>query len=346
LAIFEKTTGMIVVTGGTGLLGGHLLLELARQDIPVRVLIRRGSDRSKVLSVWKHYRSDAHTLVDRFEWYTLDLANKSELENALEGADQIYHCAGMVSFSNRSRRALWDSNAGITAALVNACLNLPEVKLVHVSSVSAVKAADDGMSSSELSGWPSPGLSMYSRSKTRGELEVWRGIAEGLNAVIVNPSVILGPGDWKNSSSRIFDIVYHRLRYYTLGITGFVDARDVAGAMILLMNRAVSGERYILNAANLNFKQLVEKMAAALDVPAPQYYASPQMMSWAWRAEAIRSLLLGKEPRITRVSAKSAHTKQEYSAAKFCSQMNFSFRDIDETIHEVAAFYLKEKLRK
>jgi dihydroflavonol-4-reductase len=333
---------MIVVTGGTGLLGGHLLLELAKTDSPVRVLIRKNSAPEKVLSVWKHYSPEAKPLISRFEWLPVDMTNMAEISEAIESAIQVYHCAGFVSFRNSFRRDLINVNVHITSSLVNACLNLPSVKLLHVSSIAAIKNTTDGTPSTELSGWSTPGLSLYSRTKTSGELEVWRGIAEGLNAVIINPSVILGVGNWQQSSVRIFDVLYRGLKYYSNGVTGYVDARDVARAMVLLMNSNISGERYILNAANLSFREVFEKIATALNVLPPSHCASQHLLSLAWRAEWFRSLITGSEPRITRVSARSADEKHSYSSGKFCAQFDFSFNDIDDTIREVASFYLRD----
>jgi dihydroflavonol-4-reductase len=334
---------MIVVTGGTGLLGAHLLLELAKEDAPVRVILREGTSPEKVLSVWKYYHENPRSLLERFEWHYADLTNRADVHEALDGAVQLYHCSGLVSFDPRLRRRLWEINFSITRNLVDECLSLQGIRMVHVSSVAAIKGSDSGEVNSESDGWPVKSSSVYARTKTAGEMEVWRGITEGMEAVIVNPSVILGPGNWKSSSARIVDVVYNRLPFYTSGVTGFVDARDVASAMLVLMKSTISGERYILNAANVSFRELFEKMAASLQRKAPAHYASPFLTSLAWRAERIKSFLTRNEPVITRSSARSAHAKQAFSSDKIKKDTGFTFREIDETIREVAACYLKEK---
>ncbi len=334
---------MIVVTGGTGLLGGHLLLELAKEKTPVRVIIRKGTDPKKVFSVWKHYSIDTQALLNRFEWFEADLINKAEVGEALEGATQVYHCAGLISFGYGKRRSMWETNVDITSNLVNTLLELPGVKLVHVSSVAALGPAMPDEQISELNAWPVSCKSMYEKTKTRGELEVWRGITEGLHAVIVNPSIILGPALWNTSSARIFNVIYKGLKFYTLGVKGYVDARDVASAMIQLMQSDISGERFILNAANISFFDLFNKTANALHVKPPSFYASPFLTSIAWQAEWVRMLISGNEPAITRISMRSAHTTQQYTAEKISSQLNFTFRNIDETIQHTAECYLKEK---
>jgi dihydroflavonol-4-reductase len=334
---------MIVVTGGTGLLGGHLLLELINTDDTIRVIIRKDSKPEKVFSVWKHYHSDPQALLKRFQWYPADMINMAEMNDAIENASQVYHCAGFVSFDPGKKRKLWETNVNITANLVNTCLAHSNLKLVHVSSVATINNPGDDTQSNEQSSWLVSGKSGYAATKTRGELEVWRGITEGLNAVIVNPTVILGPGAWDKSSARIFDILYRGLRYYTTGITGYVDVRDVVRAMIELMHSNISGERFVLNAVNLTFKELFEKISLALKIKAPSHVASPFITSLAWKAEWLLSLLTGHKPRVTRVSARSAHARQEYSSEKICTQLGFSFRDINETIRDVAECYLKEK---
>ncbi len=332
---------MIIVTGGTGLLGGHLLLKLVELKKPVRVIIRKGTDPNKILSVWKHYPVDQH-LPEQFEWFEADLNHRAEVYEALEGASQVYHCAGLVSFTQRQKRPLWETNAGITGNIVDALLEQPESKLVHVSSIAAIGPAGPGENCTELNGWPVSRDSIYATTKTRGELEVWRGISEGLKAAIINPSIILGPGDWNKSSAHIFDVIYKGLRFYAKGITGYVDVRDVVGCMIQLMQSDISGERFIVNTTNLSFYELFNKVAFGLHVKAPSRYATPVITSLACKAEWFRTLFTVGEPRITRSGARSSHAVQQYSSEKVCKALDFSFRDIDETIRHTAECYLKE----
>jgi dihydroflavonol-4-reductase len=336
---------MIVVTGGTGLVGGYLLLKLAQQGNRVRVLVRPGTDPGKVFSVWKHYIPDPEVLFTEFEWYSADLSCKAELYEALDGAEYIYHCAGKVSFDNRDKKEMWKTNALLTSRIVDFCLENKVKKLAYVSSVAAI-ASDDSDEISESKGWPVGKKSAYPKTKTLGEFEVWRGIAEGLKAVIVNPAVIIGPGNWKQSSSRIFDTVYHGLPFYTEGVTGFVDNRDVADALVQLMNSDISGERFILNAANLSYRELFQSIAKAFGTKLPGREISPFLTSVAWRLEWIWSRLSGKEARLTRETAQTAHHVNRYNADKIRETLGFKFRDIQESIKETAACYLKERSKK
>jgi dihydroflavonol-4-reductase len=334
---------MIVVTGGTGLVGSHLLLELLKADNTVRVLIRKDSKPEKVFTVWKHYVPDPEKLLGKIEWYPCDITDKFALSEALIGADQVYHCAARVSLDGTNKRNMYEVNVLGTHNIVNICLELNVKKLVHVSSIAAIGKAMNGTILSEADGWPVKSKSIYSQTKTLGELEVWRGIAEGLNADIVNPSVIIGPGDWQQSSSRFFDVIFRGLKYYTKGTTGFVDVRDVTKAMILLMNSEISGERFILNSANMSIKDFFEKIALSLEVKAPARYASPLLTSLAWEIEYIKYLFSGLMPKITRQSARTSHTVRQYSGKKIIDQLNFVYTPIDESIANTARLYLQEK---
>lgn len=332
---------MVLVTGGTGLLGGHLLLELVRQNQPVKVLIRKGGDPYKVFSVWKHYESDPGSLIKKISWIPVDLTDKMEVLDALQDVKEIYHCAAHVSFNPKDRTEMYQINVEATRNMVNACLAVGNIRMLYVSSIAAIGKSDEHIAT-EDDGWPSKSNSIYSRTKTLGELEVWRGITEGLEAIIINPSVILGPGNWSNSSARIFDVIYKGLNYFTLGETGYVDVLDVVRIMKMLMKSTISGERFILNAENLSYKSLFDMIAEAFNLNPPQKYANPVITSFAWRAESIKQFLSGIEPRITKQSARTAHNHQRYSSAKIQNTLETSFLPVKETIKRITGNYLSE----
>ncbi len=333
---------MIIVTGGTGLVGSHLLLELLKQDKPVRALIREKSTPSKVMTTWKHFLPNPEKMLGNIEWYPGDITDIVTLRDALKDVDHVYHCAAKVSLDGTKRRDMFEANVIGTRNIVNACIQNNVKKLVHVSSIAAVGKSVNENSVSEADGWPVKSKSIYTRTKTLSELEVWRGISEGLSAVIVNPSVIIGPGNWEESSSRFFDMVYKGLKYYTLGETGFVDVNDVVAIMIELMNSDISGERFILSSDNLSIKTFFEKIANALGVEVPSRHATPFLTSLAWKAEFIKYLLTSKQPKMTRHSARTSHTSKHYSSDKIQKQLSFKFTSIDETIARTAKFYLED----
>ena len=334
---------MIVVTGGTGLVGSLLLLRLAEEKQKVRVLLRPGSPPEKVFKVWKHYPEAPKSLPGHFEWYPADHSNQAELFEALSGAEYIYHCAGKVSFDRRDRKEMWESNVMLTRHIVNYSLANEVKKLAYVSSVAAIGPSGDEPAD-ETKGWPVQKTSDYARSKTQAELEVWRGVTEGLKAVIVNPSVILGPGDWKQSSVKLFDTVYRGMKVYTEGVTGFVDNRDVTEALVQLMNSDINAERFILNSANLSYKELFTQIATAFGKPPPSIRITPFVSGLGWRMAWLFSRLSGKKLNLTRETARSAHRTRRYTAAKIGEALDFRFRAIEDTIRETAGCYLKKNI--
>jgi dihydroflavonol-4-reductase len=336
---------MIVVTGGTGLLGSHLLLRLVQNNKPVRALIRRGTEPEKVLQVWKYYVPDPKKVFQKVDWHICDMQNRAALYDAIQSVQpqQVFHCAAVVSFNPRRRREIWDANITLTRNLVNCCLELNTGKLIHVSSVAAIGKPQGNEPADETCGWPVKPGSVYAKTKTLGELEVWRGIREGLNAVIVNPSVILGPGNRKSGSPLIFDTIYRGLKFYPGGITGFVDVHDVIDIMVQLAESEISGERFIINGANTGYRELFGKIATAFHKKPPRYLITPFMTSIAWKLEWLLTLVTGREPRVTRQSARSAHAVQHYSSKKIIDKLGYSFRQLNETIQHVVTCYLKEK---
>lgn len=334
---------MIVVTGGTGLVGAHLLLKLLKENNSVRAIVREESSPNKILAVWKHYVSDPDELIAKIDWYRCDITDKSSLFDALQDANQVYHCAAQVNLDGTDKRKMFEVNVLGTQNIVNTCLAQNVSKLLHVSSIAAIGKSFNGKPLMETDGWPAKSKSIYSHTKTLAELEVWRGIAEGLNAVIVNPSVIVGPGNWKSSSSRFFDVIYKGLKYYTKGITGFVDVNDVTEVMVQLMNGEISGERFILNSENMSIQDFFNKIAITLGVNPPSRYASPIITSAAWKIEFLKSIITGNSPKITRESARSSHSSRFYSGDKINDQLKFEYTPMDESISKTAKFYLEER---
>lgn len=280
---------MILVTGGTGLLGTHLILALHKLRLPVRAL----------------YRSQIPAIIkDKAEWFQGDILDVVTLETAMKGITRVYHVAGFVSFNKKHRKALFQINVEGTANVVNACLNAPVEKLVHVSSVAAVGRLKNKPIEERIAWTPETSNSEYSRTKFLGEMEVWRGVGEGLNAVIVNPTIIFGEhGDWTKGSMNIFRNIYKGFNWYSAGGSGFVDASDVAKAMISLMDSPITAERFLLNAENRSFEDVFFMIADGFERKRPQRKVTPLLAAIVWRLEKIKSLLTGKDPMITKETA-------------------------------------------
>lgn len=269
------------------------------------------------------------------EWVVADINDFSSLEDAFEDVDQVYHCAAMVSFDPRHQAELLRVNIEGTANVVNLC-NTYQARLLHVSSVAALGNAKKNNLIKETDFWEyDPKAHAYAISKYEGEMEVWRGIAEGLDAIIVNPSVIIGAGAGFKGSGAIFKLVKEGLSYYTRGATGLVDVQDVASCMISLMNSPIREERFTISAENYPYQQLLAEIAKGFSLKAPAREAKPWMLGIAWRAAKLASLVSGKPAALTRDSARSSLNKSLYSNEKITSATGITFKPLSQSIAEI-----------
>ena len=336
---------MILVTGSTGLVGTHLLLELAKKHDKIRATHRASSNLRAVYDTFALYVDDPGTYYDKIEWIEADVDDFDTLIQALDGVDYVYHTAAFVSFDPRERQTMIRINVGGTANLVNACLEKKVKKLCYVSSTAALGNAPSGKHITEDMIWSySKNLSSYSVSKYQSEMEIWRGMAEGLQAVIVNPSIIIGPGDWKRSSSYLFSAVWKGMKFYTEGVTGYVDIRDVVHAMITLMDGDFISERFTLSAENLSYRQVFEMIALALDKRPPAIHATPLLISIGWRLSWLISKLTGKKRSITRDTVKSSKRKALFSNEKIRQAIGIDFIPVEQSVRDTATHFLNQAL--
>ncbi|MCU4174493.1 NAD-dependent epimerase/dehydratase family protein [Carboxylicivirga sp. N1Y90] len=333
---------MILVTGGTGLVGSHLLFQLVKDGQQVRALRRANSCIDELKKVFEFYQEDSSDLFQKIEWFEGDLLNYFSLKDALLGVSKVYHCAAMVSFKPSDAMEMFSTNVEGTANLVNACIELNVPRFCFVSSIATLGKPLEGEVIDESTFWQNDdNHSVYSQSKFRAEMEVWRGTKEGLNAVVVNPSVILGPVGLERSTGQLFKSVMNGVRFYTAGATGFVGVRDVVKVMIALANSDVVNERYVINAENIAYKKFMAMAAGALNVKAPKVKAVRWMVSLAWRIERLRYYITRKEPRLTKETARTSQHKSFYSDAKLQAYMPFKYISIQDSIENTAK-YLKE----
>ena len=334
---------MILVTGGTGLLGSHLLLDLIKAGREVRAIKRASSNTEMVRKVFSYYIDNPDELAGKIQWVDADLMDYGAIGDAIAGVDEIYHCGAVVSFYPKDHKAMLKVNIEGTANLVNMAIENRVAKFCYVSSVATLGRAENNDVSTEETYWvPSKKNSVYGISKYGAEREIWRGMEEGLNAVIVNPSVIMGPGFWDDNSG-LFRLVYEGLKYYTRGVNGYVDARDVSKAMTSLMDRNIFGQRFICSAANLSYQDFFTLIAKHLNKPAPSVNVPPAMTAVAWRVEALRAFLTGSKPEVTREMATTTSQVYTYSSEKLCDTLGFTFRPVEDSIREICGIYLKEK---
>lgn len=331
---------MILVSGATGMLGAHLLLKLLQEDKKVRALKRPTSNLMVTKQIFSYYTTDYEKLFSKIEWFEADVLDTDGVLQAMENIEYVYHAAATVSFASKDRTWMIKSNTKGTQNMVNAALVKQVKKFCHVSSISALGEASNGDFIDEDSFRnPKGRYSGYSISKYLSELEVWRGITEGLNAIIVNPSIILGPGDWRSGSPSIFSNIDKGLRFYTEGITGYVDVLDVVDAMTKLMDSNIHGERFIVSAENLSFKNIFCQVANALEVRRPSIKANSFMLGIAWRLETIKSRLTGKQPKVTKDSAYSAQKPARFSSQKLIDAIGFKYTPITESVERIAKNY-------
>lgn len=328
------------VTGGTGLVGSHLMLELLKQDRAVRALKRPKSDLSKIRRTFGWYVKNPDELFNRIQWVDGDMLDYYALEDALEGVAHVYHCAGMVSFNSSQGNEMLRINQQGTANLVNASLEKQVKKLCHVSSVSALGRSRQGETITEQHFWKtSRHNSVYAKSKYAAEREVWRGIEEGLDAVVINPSIIIGPGDWKSGSTRLFSGVSHGIPFYTYGVAGYVDVRDVTDIMIRLMESSINGERFIISAEDISYRDLLTDIAKAIGKKPPKIRVYKWMAELGWRFFS----LISPNGNYTRETTRSAFNRYFYDHSKIKKALDYSFTPVSESIAYTGKIFLNHK---
>lgn len=325
---------LILVTGATGFLGAHVVKHAVAAGHHVRGLFRSLEKRNQNPVL------DAST-VAAVDWYEGDLFDYASLEAAAQGVDRVYHCAALVGFQAGQKDALYRTNVYGTAEVVNVCLQLNIPRLVYVSSIASLGRDPLIPEVNEDSAWKDgPHNSAYAISKFRAENEVWRGMQEGLEVIVVNPSIILGPGDWREGSNKLFYTVYNGLKVYSPGSSGFVDVRDVAAALFFLDEGNYIGQRYLLNAANWPYRDLFIAMASHLGVKPPQFAPPRWLSEIAWRLLEVLSWFTRKQPFITRETTRSAYSQFNYDGSRIVKQTGFVYRNFDQTLAESSAFML------
>ena len=333
-------TPVAFVTGGTGLVGSHLLYDLLQNGYRVKALKRLKSNTLQVRKTFAYYTDDADTLFQQIEWIEGELLDFQSICEVVDGCACVYHAAAVVSFSHRDRADMMRINAGGTANIVNVCID-KNIPLCHVSSIAALGRSESGGAITENDLWQTDrGRSVYSCSKHKAEMEVWRGIAEGLQAVIVNPAVILGPGDWTKGSSKFFSQVYSGLRFHTPGVTAFVDVRDVSRCMVQLMEQERFGERFILTSGDLSYRELFNRIADNFQIKRPSIEARPWMLAVAYRLSSLIAALTRKNTALTKETTHSAFQQIRYSGEKAQKTLGYRFISLENSIEECCRCFL------
>lgn len=329
---------MILVTGATGLVGGNLLWYLLQENDRVKAIRRATSNLEPLRAIFSFYTPKPDDYLARIDWEIADVLDADSLQRAMKGVSVVYHCAAVVSLVG-SADVMLDTNVVGTRNMVDAALRTGISKLCFVSSIAACGRESGDKQIDENSVWTeSPNRSLYSRSKYYSEQEVWKGIEKGLNAVIINPGVILGVSGTENGSSQLFAKVRGGFPFYTNGGTGYVDVQDVVKAMIQLIKSNISGERFILVRANCSNREILSWIADGFGKRRPFIGIGKQPLWLVGFVMEMFGKVFGFCPVIDRGTARTATKRAYYSGAKITKAIGFQFKSIEKCIDEVCGF--------
>lgn len=332
---------MILVTGGTGLVGAHLLYRLASEHENVRAIYRNKDKISNTKNVLSGYVKDFESIFNKIEWVQADLLDVPELLEAFTGVTRVYHCAAFVSFEPDKYHLLRKTNIEGTANIVNLCISNAIEKLCYVSSIATLGSTLNNESIDEETIWnPEDDNSVYAITKYGAEMEVWRGTQEGLDAVIVNPGVILGAGIWRYGTGSLFKKASKGLKYYTSGSVGLISVHDVILVMIQLMRSEIKNERFVLVAENWTYKNFLQALAKAVNTKPPKKLASSNLLNIGWRLDWLKHKLTGKRRQLTKHVTKALTTETHYSSDKIKIALNYKFKAIDSSIETIGNHFL------
>ena len=332
-----------MVTGGTGLLGSHLLLRLVREGGPIRAIFRDPRSTEKVRHVFSYYSKDPESLFKRIEWVKADLNDLQALETAFRQVRQVYHCAALISFDPADFGLLNKVNAEGTANIVNLCIDNQVEKLCYASSVATVGRPAESHLADEEDFGPDRYPNVYALSKQSAEKEVWRGSQEGLPVAIVNPGIILGPGYWESGSGIVFGMGAKGRPFAPPGGTGFVSAADVAQIMVSLMQSSIRDERFITVAGNMTYRELLTQVAKACRLPGPRYTIPGWLLQLLWRLDWLRCRLVGSRRKLTKSAVVSLLNPVGYNNHKIKEAIGFKFEPLEKTLEFCCRLWLKEK---
>jgi nucleoside-diphosphate-sugar epimerase len=333
-----------LVTGASGILGSYVVVELIKQGANVVACHRAGSSLQLIQNIFALTFSDWETQFKKIVWRELDITNLLSIEEALQGIDVVYHCAGFVSFSSANREKLFRINEEGTANLVNVCLSKPEIEVCHVSSIGTLNNSEYRGQLNESVFWKSTGREgAYAISKYNAEREVWRGIEEGLKAVIVNPGVILAPPFWEQSSLELIHKAYRGNRFYTHGQTAYVMAEDVAAVMVKLMNLKLFGKRFLVFENNYTYKAVFTALRDGFHYKTKLIAVSRPVLNAISLLERFVSFFIGREPVLSPSVLRAAFNQQTYSRDTLDQVLKHDFIPVPTGIAKLCDVYLKQR---
>lgn len=334
---FQYFRLMVLVTGGTGMVGSELLYFLSKENEPIRAIHRKDSDLESVKKIFALYTANAEKLFNKIEWVEADITDIPALTEAFVNVTKVYHCAAIINFDPTKYKTLQKINVEGTANIVNLCLANKIEKICYVSSVATLGKAQNGQSINEETPWnPNDKNSVYAITKYGAEMEVWRGTQEGLDAVIVNPGVILGTSPSEDGSAIVVPLGSRGIPYYPSGSMGIVDVKDVAKAMVLLMESQVRNERYILVGENITYKDLLSRLALLFGKKPPTKKLSKGFMFFLSKLDWLGNKLFGIKRKLVKSTVRSMFTTSIYDASKIRKELGFKFTPTQATLERIA----------
>ena len=336
---------MILVTGGTGLVGSHLLYKLVDSDESIVAIYRREKTLSRVKKVFSYYSHEAERLFKKINWTEADITDIPALQKAFVGITKVYHCAAFVSFEPDKYNQLRKINIEGTANIVNLCISNKVEKLCYVSSIAALgKSLSAEAFITEETEWnPEYDNSVYAITKYGAEQEVWRGTQEGVDAVIVNPGIILGPGFWRGGGSgSLIKNIHKGLKYYPIGSSGYVDVWDTVDIMYQLMESSICNQRFIVISENCKFMDFQNEVADCLSVKKANKPISPFLLSIVWRLDWLNNKLFGKRRALSKQMAKSISTISKFDNSKVKKALDYQFEDLSISIKKVTEYFIED----
>lgn len=333
---------MVLVTGGTGLVGSHLLLELALMKTKVRAIYRSKAKLERVKKIFSYYVENPVDIFNQIEWVQGDILDIPALEAAFENVDYVYHAAAFISFDPKDFKKLQRVNMEGTKNIVNLCIHYQIKKLCYVSTIGTIGRNAAGKQANEQNEWTNEHTNVYALSKHLAEMEVWRGSQENLPVAILNPGVILGPGFWETGSGSLFTTVNKEYSYYPPGGTGFVSVSDVSQLMVKLMESTILNERFIVVGENLSFKEIMSKIAIELGKKPPYKLLKIWQLQIGRYFDFFASLVTGKKRKITKNAIYALKHPEVYNNDKIRKALNFKFESLEKSIKLCCQYFIEE----
>ena len=330
---------MILVSGGSGLVGAHLLLQLCELGERPRALYRSLESLSNVKQLFSSHSNSGNQYFKQIEWVKGDLLDVPSLEEAFKGVSQVYHCAALISFNPRDYHSLYKTNVIGTANMVNAALFFGASKFCYISSIASLGKETPGKEITEETSWNIDQPNVYAQSKYLAELEVWRAAQEGLPTVIINPGVILGPGIWQQGSGKLFAFAKKGKSFYFPGGSGFVAVKDVTKLMHLAMKSPLKNERFICVAENISYQKLFKYMAQGFGHKEAQYSLPFWLLAVLWRLDFLKYSLLGGGRKITKQTVEGLRQRDYYNHDKSKKQLEMTYNNIASVVAGLVGTY-------